>query len=61
MKEFYENNIKNCKKRIDFFNELLKDEIKQLEYYTERLKEIEIDEKVEKYKKQLMKEDNNGK
>ena len=59
MKDFYKNNLKNCKKRIDFFNELLKDEIKQLQYYMERLKEIEINEIVEKYKRQLMKEESN--
>lgn len=54
MKEYYEKQIKNCKEKIEFFNKLLKETQHDLQFYQQRLKELEIETKVETYKKQLM-------
>lgn len=54
MKKYYEDKIKNCEEKIAFFEKILDEEKKELERCKKCLKEWEIDEKVENYKKQLM-------
>lgn len=56
MKDFYQNKIKRTQEKIVFFEKILEEEKKELEHYKKCLKEWEIDEKVENYKKQLMEE-----
>jgi len=53
MKDFYKDKIKRTLERIVFFEKILDEEKKELEHYKKCLKEWEIDEKVEDYKKQL--------
>lgn len=62
MKNYYLNKIKESEKKIKFFEELIKDENKTIERYKRWVKEEEIEEEAETYKKQLLKkmEDNNG-
>ena len=63
MKDYYLNKIKESEKKIAFFEKLIKDENKTIERYKRWVKEEEIEEEAETYKKQLLKklEDNNGK
>lgn len=60
MKQYYLDKIKKCEKKIAFFEEIIKDEKKLIERYKKWVKEEEIDEAVENYKKQLMEENKNG-
>lgn len=56
MKQFYKDRIKNIKEKIEFFEKILNEEKKELEHCEKCLKEWEIDEKVQNYKKQLIEE-----
>ena len=60
MKQFYLEKIKKIKEKIAFLQNMILDEQKELDKYTRWVGECEIEEKVDKYRKQL-EESKNGK
>ena len=54
MKNYYENKIKKTKEKIAFFENILQELKNDLILYEKFLKEEEIDEKIENYKKELL-------
>ena len=54
MKEYYQKQIKKTKEKIAFFEELLKEEKQHLQFCENELKNCDINEKIENYKKKLL-------